>query len=204
MTNGVYFVTNKVYFVTNKVCFVTNKVCFVRNKVYFVTNKVCFVRNKVYFVTNRVYFVTNGVYFVTNKVCFVTNKHCFAAKATFLSYEEALLHRRNTYKHQPVNKKRAQHGHKTHPRSCILHAPKRLRDRGNRRRRHHGPDRQQKPVAESCVVIGGPSAGSFEAASPRLRVFRNSHPYVHVNDGGGLRMGKTGWNPIRVIRVIRG
>src|SRR6266850_2358868 len=94
-------------------------------------------------------------------------------KATFLSYEEALLRRRNTYKHQPVNKKRAHHGHKTHPRSCILHAPKRLRDRGNRRRRHHGPDRQQKPVAESCVVIGGPSAGSFEAVSPRL-VFRNS------------------------------
>src|SRR6267378_2064267 len=65
-------------------------------------------------------------------------------KATFLSYEEALLRRRNTYKHQPVNKKRAQHGHKTHPRSCILHAPKRLRDRGNRRRRHHGPDWQTK------------------------------------------------------------
>src|SRR5438132_8443862 len=33
-------------------------------------------------------------------------------KATFLSYEEALLGRRNTYKHQPLNKRRTYHGHK--------------------------------------------------------------------------------------------
>src|SRR6266850_2292572 len=69
-------------------------------------------------------------------------------KATFLSYEEALLRRRNTYKHQPLNKRRTYHSHKTHPGSRVLHAPKRLRDRGNRRRRHHRPLRHRPRLLE--------------------------------------------------------
>src|SRR6267378_1859654 len=106
-----------------------------------------------------------------NKVCFVTNKVCFCdkqsslrdkqsllcdkqtllrGKATFLSYEEALLGRRNTYKHQPLNKRRTYHGHKTHSSSCVFHARKRPPDRGNHRRRHHRHDRQQKLSQPAC------------------------------------------------------
>src|SRR6267143_502923 len=65
-------------------------------------------------------------------------------KPTFLSYEEALLRRGNTHKHQPLNKRRTHHGHKIRSSSSDFHEPKRSPDRGNRRRRHHGHDRQQK------------------------------------------------------------
>src|SRR6266446_6515075 len=136
--NTCFGVTKRHHFVTNKVCFVTNKVCFVTNKVCFVTNKVCFVANKVCFATNKVCFVTNKVCFVTNKVYFVTKQSLLRdkqsllrdkqtllrGKATFVSDEEALLRRRNTYKHQPLNKRRTYHGHKTHPSSFVFHARK--------------------------------------------------------------------------------
>src|SRR2546425_699036 len=71
-------------------------------------------------------------------------------KATFVSDEEALLRRRNTYKHQPLNKRRTYHGHKTHPSSFVFHARKRPPDRGNHRRRHHRHDRQQKLSQPAC------------------------------------------------------
>src|SRR5437588_844840 len=45
-------------------------------------------------------------------------------KPTFLSYEEALLRRGNTHKHQPLNK-RTHHGHKIHSSSSDFHEPKR-------------------------------------------------------------------------------
>src|SRR6266850_3602844 len=78
------------------------------------------------FCDKKVCFVTNTVYFVTNKVCFCDKQSLLRdkqsllcdkqtllrGKATFLSYEEALLGRRNTYKHQPLNKRRTYHGHK--------------------------------------------------------------------------------------------
>src|SRR6266850_2305973 len=64
-------------------------------------------------------------------------------KPTFLSYEEALLRRGNTHKHQSLNKRRTHHGHKTRSSSSDFHEPKRSPERGNRRRRH-GHDRQQK------------------------------------------------------------
>ena len=133
VTKQHYFVTNTVCFVTNKVCFVTNKVCFVTNKVYFVTkqsllpDKQSLLRHKQSLLCdNTVCFVTNTVYFVTNKVCFCDKQSLLRdkqsllcdkqtllrGKATFLSYEEALLGRRNTYKHQPLNKRRTYHGHK--------------------------------------------------------------------------------------------
>src|SRR6266436_962122 len=56
-------------------------------------------------------------------------------KATFVSDEEALLRRKTTHKHQLLNRRRTYRCHKTHPSSCDFHAPKRLPDRGNRRRR---------------------------------------------------------------------
>src|SRR6266446_4000309 len=46
-------------------------------------------------------------------------------KPTFLSYEEALLRRGNTHKHQPLNKRRTHHGHKTRSSSSDFHEPKR-------------------------------------------------------------------------------
>src|SRR6267378_2171621 len=71
-------------------------------------------------------------------------------KATFVSDEEALLRRRNTYKHQPLNKRTTYHGHKTHPSSFVFHARKRPPDRGSRRRRHHRDDRKQKLSQPAC------------------------------------------------------
>src|SRR6266446_8915527 len=71
-------------------------------------------------------------------------------KATFVSDEEAFLRRRNTYKRQPLNKRKTHHSHKTRPNSCVFHAPKRSPDGGNRRRRHHGHDRQRKPSKPAC------------------------------------------------------
>ena len=139
-THTRFGVTKQHYFVTNTVCFVTNKVCFVTNKVYFVTkqsllpDKQSLLRHKQSLLCdNTVCFVTNTVYFVTNKVCFCDKQSLLRdkqsllcdkqsllcdkqtllrGKATFLSYEEALLGRRNTYKHQPLNKRRTYHGHK--------------------------------------------------------------------------------------------
>ncbi len=132
-THTCFGVTKQHYFVTNTVCFVTNKVCFVTNKVYFVTkqsllpDKQSLLRHKQSLLCdNKVCFVTNKVYFVTNKVCFCDKQSSLRdkqsllcdkqtllrGKATFLSYEEALLGRRNTYKHQPLNKRRTYHGHK--------------------------------------------------------------------------------------------
>ena len=109
-TNTCFDVTKQHYFVTNEHCFVTNKVCFVTNKVCFVTNKVCF--------------VTNKVYFVTKQSLLRDKQTLLRGKATFVSDEEALLRRRNTYKHQPLNKRRTYHGHKTHPSSFVFHARK--------------------------------------------------------------------------------
>src|SRR5882762_9989515 len=130
-TNTCFDVTKQHYFVTNEHCFVTNEHCFVTNKVYFVTNEVYFVTNKVCFVTNKVCFVTNKVYFVTkqsllrDKQSLLRDKQTLLrGKATFVSCEEALLRRRNTYKHQPLNKRTTYHGHKTHPSSFVFHARK--------------------------------------------------------------------------------
>ena len=116
-TNTCFDVTKQHYFVTSEHCFVTNKVCFVTNKVCFATNKVCFV-------TNKVCFVTNKVYFVTKQSLLRDKQSLLRGKATFVSDEEALLRRRNTYKHQPLNKRRTYHGHKTHPSSFVFHARK--------------------------------------------------------------------------------
>jgi len=116
-TNTCFAVTKQHYFVTNEHCFVTNTVCFVTNKVCFLTNTVCFV-------TNKVCFVTNKVYFVTKQSLLRDKQSLLRGKATFVSDEEALLRRRNTYKHQPLNKRRTYHGHKTHPSSFVFHARK--------------------------------------------------------------------------------
>src|SRR2546426_1108076 len=67
-----------------------------------------------------------------------------SGKATFTSDKEALLRRRNTNEHRPLNRKRTYRCHKIRANSCDFHVPKRSADRGNRRRRHHGHDRQQK------------------------------------------------------------
>src|SRR6267142_1915417 len=96
-TNTCFGVTKQHYFVTNRVCFVTNTVCFVTNKVCFLTNKVCFVTSKVYFVTKQS--------LLRDKQSLLRDKQSLLrGKATFVSDEEALLRRRNTYKHQPLNK----------------------------------------------------------------------------------------------------
>src|SRR6266446_2507722 len=118
-----------------------NKVCFVTNTVYFVTNKVCF--------CDKQSLLRDKQSLLRDKQSLLCDKQTLLrGKATFLSYEEALLCRGNTYKHQPINKRRTHHSHKTHPGSRVLHAPKRLRDRGNRRRRHHGPLRHRPPLLE--------------------------------------------------------
>ena len=120
----VWFATNTCFDVTKQHYFVTNEHCFVTNKVCFVTNKVCFVTNKVYFVTNKVYFVTKQSLLRDKQSLLCDKQTLLRGKATFLSYEEALLGRRNTYKHQPLNKRRTYHGHKTHPSSFVFHARK--------------------------------------------------------------------------------
>ena len=120
----VWFATNTCFDVTKQHYFVTNEHCFVTNKVCFVTNKVCFVTNKVYFVTNKVYFVTKQSLLRDKQSLLRDKQRLFRGKATFVSDEEALLRRRNTYKHQPLNKRRTYHGHKTHPSSFVFHARK--------------------------------------------------------------------------------
>src|SRR6266478_5279521 len=61
-----------------------------------------------------------------NKQSLLCNKQTLLrGKPTFLSYEEALLRRGNTHKHQPLNKRRTHHGHKTRSSSSDFHEPKR-------------------------------------------------------------------------------
>src|SRR6059036_3058431 len=115
-------VSIEVWFATNTCFGVTKQHCFVTNKVYVVTNKHCFVTNKHCFVTNRVYFVTKHSLLRHKQSLLRDKQTLLRGKATFVSDEEALLRRRNTYNHQPLNKRRTYHGPKTHPSSFVFHA----------------------------------------------------------------------------------
>src|SRR3989442_1136245 len=48
-----------------------------------------------------------------------------SGKATFTSDKEALLRRRNTNEHRPLNRKRTYRCHKIRANSCDFHVPKR-------------------------------------------------------------------------------
>ena len=146
-------------------------------------------------------------------------------KATFLSDEEALLRSRRTCEHEPLNRRKAYRGHKTHPSSSDSYAPERSPDRGNRGRRHHGHDRQAKSYPNPPTTLSprrspagsrppAPSAPSRPCRSLVIAAVDNGHTSqvlereqrgerqdVRIADGArAFGGGTTGWYVSVLVR----